>query len=666
MRAVRDLRDLVNVSRLSYIDSDDDDDSNYSVPSPFSFHSSMDFDQSSIFGDRASKSTHNVNLNKMKLMQPIYSLSNSSLNSMRSPSFSNTTPVNSSHNFSSSSIFNQSDARSSFFKDKSMLFDRTSKPTVNNLGLQSQISFNIKKPLPPLKQIATMPESKSDFEIQPLTDRKMAGPPSEEKKEDNSKNTKNGNFDTMLSFIDASVVSDWLNRANRSLRKMHRWHQDNTKLYERPMSSFRNSEFLKYESFIRFANFWLGCNKTSKLDHKQRRELLEMEYSIICDEVTQAFQIGIDSQSISIADIHRLLHAVFKEYPLQLLSFRGVYMLLDYIDTLSSNRLDEYKTLLSDVKCRTVNKQYAQWLLSIRSFSLINLCWSIVKFYRKTCEAESIVKNLSKEQTPLEDLGGRISSLSVHPNDKTRSDSTSSSLSSTSTDSNQHSRPKSSSSNKNNSINSVSVEFIQISSKEKYDYYLKSALKNDFPEVLHYLITTKKCDPYQIDDKGRTLIFQSVINDLPKILNYLIKRWPSIDINAPCHSGNTALHAAVNQGNIILVELLLNSLSNHSEDNYQMRSSVASFSSSSFHENVTKTNHKLDVNKPNEKCMNTTPLHLAVWNDFNEIAIRLVQSNADPHIKMNETSNAFDLALENDNQVLYELLSDYYNEKNSS
>ena len=57
--------------------------------------------------------------------------------------------------------------------------------------------------------------------------------------------------------------------------------------------------------------------------------------------------------------------------------------------------------------------------------------------------------------------------------------------------------------------------------------------------------------------------------------------------------------------------------------------------------------------------MNATPLHLAVWNDFNEIALRLIQANADPYLKMNDISNAFDLASENSNDVLLELLNDF-------
>ena len=76
-----------------------------------------------------------------------------------------------------------------------------------------------------------------------------------------------------------------------------------------------------------------------------------------------------------------------------------------------------------------------------------------------------------------------------------------------------------------------------------------------------------------------------------------------------------------------------------------------------------KSINKLEVDKTNQKCMDMTPLHLAVWNDYNEIAIHLIQSNADPYLKMNGTSNAFDLAIENKNQVLFELLNEYYANK---
>jgi len=114
-----------------------------------------------------------------------------------------------------------------------------------------------------------------------------------------------------------------------------------------------------------------------------------------------------------------------------------------------------------------------------------------------------------------------------------------------------------------------------------------------------------------------------------------------------------------------MVELLLKSLSNDFETDAKTTSatsSTTSFGSTSMLGKSSRRTYKLDVNKVNEKCMDSTPLHLAVWNDYNEIAIRLVQSNANPNLKMNGVSTAFDLALENKNEVLYELISEYYNQ----
>lgn len=105
----------------------------------------------------------------------------------------------------------------------------------------------------------------------------------------------------------------------------------------------------------------------------------------------------------------------------------------------------------------------------------------------------------------------------------------------------------------------------------------------------------------------------------------------------------------MNQGDLVLVELLLKTLSVTNSDT--IKSSEVDDS---------KSVSKLDVNQINEQCMNATPLHLAVWNDSTEIAIRLVQSKADPNLKMNGKDSAFDLALQNKNEVLYDLLGDYH------
>lgn len=122
-----------------------------------------------------------------------------------------------------------------------------------------------------------------------------------------------------------------------------------------------------------------------------------------------------------------------------------------------------------------------------------------------------------------------------------------------------------------------------------------------------------------------------------------------------CDSGNTPLHAAVNKGNMNLVEILLQSLeidlSENADEEYDAIPNSAR----------TSRQRQIDVNKINRKCMDATPLHLAVWNDYNEIALKLIQARADPYMKMNGISTAFDLARDNSNEVLFELLHEYYN-----
>jgi hypothetical protein len=208
-----------------------------------------------------------------------------------------------------------------------------------------------------------------------------------------------------------------------------------------------------------------------------------------------------------------LIKAVFREYPIQLLSFRGAYLLLDYIDILSSDRHDdEYKKLLSDVKCRTINKQYAQWLLSIRSFALINLCWSVIKFYRKTIkikkEYEAVTSRIltarsrldkelnmnedEKETAPnsvLVELDGRLSSLTILNHEADMASMTSSSSSSSLSD---HSENESSSatssksslslnlrkkSAKNNKDVNTENNLLMTPSHVKYDLYLEAVYK---------------------------------------------------------------------------------------------------------------------------------------------------------------------------------------------
>lgn len=527
MSAIKDLRELINVSRLTYREDDSDKESD-----------DMRADLASRRVAAAQPVIKSIKTDKSKVLSPI--------KSKTVPSEKQTTAASQSSRKSyvlSSYIDNPSSSLVVNCRDS--LLDRKSIPFVQ--------FNNVKNSLPPLN---TSMKLDLDFDndedghetlfnetIQPIRD-----PLSDQTKKSESSRASGGNFDRVLTYVDASVVSSWLNKASRYLKKLLKWHQSSSlpsSIFTSPDPSQLLDKPVKFESFVHFCQFWLGFNERAKLNDKQRRDLIKMEYSIIGDQIMQAFHAGLESQEVDVSEINQLMRAVFKEYPLQLLSFRGAYLLLDFVDILSSDRDEDYKKLLSDVKCRTVNKQCAQWLLSIRSYSLISLCWSVVKFYIKSVEKAKLFKKADtvKKEGTLEELDGRMSSLSMQHNENNTDNMSaysSDSSSSYRSDSSQTNLNRKSTANSKSSVSSAS----SLNAKKKktktaenldsaiiitpvaikHEFYLQATFKYDYPEVLHYLITTKKCDPYQRDSSGRNLIFQAVMNERPKILSYLIRR----------------------------------------------------------------------------------------------------------------------------------------------
>ena len=304
MRTVRDLRDLVNVSRLSFKESDDEkeDDDRFNMPP----HSSVSKSTATFRFDPVKDFNKIVAATSKSSKPPLINLSKTT------PIIKNVNNTISNNNNNNNSINNKMNA------SRDLLLDRNSIPSVS-FSLASS-----KKPLPPLNSSrssstsiakSTTPSNEKENEEQEDTDIKemketnnisiniepLQMKLSIKPEPDTKQKQESGNFDDMLTYIDASVVSEWLNRANRSLRKMHKWHQDNTGLFnnEPPPHS---AKLTRYEPFVLFASFWLGSHPTAKFDHKQRRQLIEMEHSIICDEVNQAFQVGIDSQQIGIGE----------------------------------------------------------------------------------------------------------------------------------------------------------------------------------------------------------------------------------------------------------------------------------------------------------------------------------------------------------------------------
>ena len=135
-------------------------------------------------------------------------------------------------------------------------------------------------------------------------------------------------------------------------------------------------------------------------------------------------------------------------------------------------------------------------------------------------------------------------------------------------------------------------------------------------------------------------------------------------MNEACDSGNTPLHVAVNKGKLNLVEILVRNaappppLKSNQETNGGDTTQDATSSKHNNHLTSSSSSSRihLNVDKVNEKCMDATALHLAVWNNYEEIAYQLIEARANPMLKMNGASTAFDLANENANPVMHDLL----------
>jgi len=170
--------------------------------------------------------------------------------------------------------------------------------------------------------------------------------------------TRRGDFDAMLTYMDATIVAEWLTRSNTALEDMTTYCSQG-------------------DNFVQFAHFWL-----SEFPDTQKQEIYEMEHEILVEEVGLAFAVGKESRKVVRRDVTDLVSALFREYPTKLFSSRGTHLFLSHLDILTSDRTERYKKLLADVRCSTKNRQYAQWLLATRSFALVSMWSAIVNFYR--------------------------------------------------------------------------------------------------------------------------------------------------------------------------------------------------------------------------------------------------------------------------------------------
>jgi hypothetical protein len=113
------------------------------------------------------------------------------------------------------------------------------------------------------------------------------------------------------------------------------------------------------------------------------------------DELHFAFGVGIQDRKLTIQDISTFMSAVLWEYPQKFSSTESGAFFLNILMCLCCGRKENYKALLSDVKCSTTNKQFVQFVLATRAFAIVSFCSGIIDFYK---QIHSLAKSSDQEE----------------------------------------------------------------------------------------------------------------------------------------------------------------------------------------------------------------------------------------------------------------------------
>ena len=228
-------------------------------------------------------------------------------------------------------------------------------------------------PLPPIgKSPITSPNSSS--RVSPVECNNRGLPAHSQK----PKQTK-PNFDDVLMYMDSTVLSEWLRRANDDVKELTSWLHAG-------------------DNFVSFAHFFL-----SEISNSKRRELVQLEFSIITEEVSFSFKAGTDCNQVTARDLDAYLSAILWEYPQQFSESRCAKTFLTILVNLCSGRKDNYRTLLSNVRCSTNNKQFVQQILATRAFAVLSLCSGILKFYKQITQ-QACNSSLGKDAPSGKDI----------------------------------------------------------------------------------------------------------------------------------------------------------------------------------------------------------------------------------------------------------------------
>lgn len=247
------------------------------------------------------------------------------------------------------------------------------------------------------------------------------------------------NFDNILLYMDSTVVGDWLTRANDSIKQLTSWLHSS-------------------DNFVQFAHFWL-----SEMPRSKQRELMDMEFSVLMEEIYFAFGAGLKGGSITREDIDAFARAVLWEYPEKFHGSETRDFFLNILLCLCSGRKNNYRALLSDVQCSTSTKQFVQFILATRAFAIVNICSGVLEFFKTAFQRSAYTNS----------VGNSLASKSLV---------------------------------------TIATEFAF------------QAVQKELPNVLDYLMRNYSLQHQTLKDSGgKSLIFTAVLSGNEKMLGHLLK-----------------------------------------------------------------------------------------------------------------------------------------------
>lgn len=356
------------------------------------------------------------------------------------------------------------------------------------------------------------------------------------------------NLDDVIVFLDRGLVPEWLVRANTALKDLQSWWSQDR------------------QNGMRLTHFWL-----SNFSDEKRRELLHMEYDLLLQEVKMALDSGVEKGAVTDTHINWVMRAVLPEYPNHFGDDDGTGF-LDLARILAiGNGKPEFRELLAAVKCSTENTLYAQWLLALRSLSLVTMVTAPIVFFRRL---EDLTSTQGTKLTSMSAPAAAAAQGSIRP--------------STASTHGRRSRPPSrASSQASTPMNTASIDAV---CEEAF-----TAARTGHADVLYYLLTRNTVGLDAVDSGGRTLLAVAVGHGQRDVVRLLLDNADHFDVNTRVPaSGNTALHVAVCGGDMDLVQMLLSAGADADVANTATGSTPRLLADMLGHEDIVKLfeNHK--------------------------------------------------------------------------